>query len=87
MAGLVVWYINAAASAAIGKMTSRASMLRCIAVPAKNPSGHSQQSITIPKTRLMAWRMGRGFTAPSRFFVRKSQKILGQKKPSIAAAI
>jgi hypothetical protein len=28
-----------------------------------------------------------GFTAPSRFLVRKSQNILGQKKPSTEAAI
>jgi hypothetical protein len=35
----------------------------------------------------MIWRAGTGLTAPSRFFVRKSQKILGQKKASNAAAI
>lgn len=31
--------------------------------------------------------MGTGLTAPLRFVVRKSQKTLGQKKPSSAAAI
>lgn len=35
----------------------------------------------------MIWRAGIGLTAPSRFLVRKSQKILGQKKASIAAHI
>lgn len=35
----------------------------------------------------MIWRMGKGLTAESRFLVRKSQKILGQKKASRAAAI
>lgn len=34
----------------------------------------------------MIWRTGIGRTAPSRLVVRKSQKILGQKKPSRAAA-
>ena len=38
-------------------------------------------------TRLMICNMGMGFTAPSNVFVRKSQKILGQKKPWIAADI
>lgn len=51
------------------------------------PNGHSQAVMTIPITRLMDCSTGIGFTAPSRFLVRKSQKILGQKKPSIAAAI
>lgn len=40
----------------------------------------------MPDIRLMVCRMGIGLTAPSRFLVRKSQNILGQKKPSIAAA-
>jgi hypothetical protein len=34
----------------------------------------------------MIWRIGKGLTAASRFFVRKSQKIFGQKKASSAAA-
>ena len=35
----------------------------------------------------MIWRIGNGFTAASKLWVKKSQKILGQKKPSNAAAI
>jgi hypothetical protein len=61
-------------------------MERCIAVVAMNPRGHSHAKMMMPRTRLIVCRAGKGFTAPSRFFVRKSQKILGQKKPSIAAA-
>jgi hypothetical protein len=61
-------------------------MLLCIVVPAINPSGHSHATIMMPMTKLMIWRIGKGFTAPSRFLVRKSKKIFGQKKPSIAAA-
>jgi hypothetical protein len=34
----------------------------------------------------MIWRIGSGLTIGSKFVVRKSQKILGQKKPSSAAA-
>jgi hypothetical protein len=40
-----------------------------------------------PMTMLMICRTGTGLTAPSRFLVRKSQKILGQKKHCSAAAI
>ena len=40
-----------------------------------------------PMMRLMVCRMGTGLTAPSRFLVRKSKKILGQKKPSMLADI
>jgi len=87
MAGFVAWYNNAAASAAIGRAIRRASILRCNAVPARNPSGHSQANITMPKTRFMICNIGSGLTATSRFLVRKSQNILGQKNPSIAAAI
>jgi hypothetical protein len=86
MAGFVAWYNNAEASAVKGRMTNLASMLLWSAVPAMNPNGHSQANMKRPKTRLMIWRIGRGFTAKSRFLVRKSQKILGQKKPSTAAA-
>jgi hypothetical protein len=87
MAGLVAWYNNADASAVIGSAISLASMLRWIDEPAMNPSGHSHANITMPKTRLITCKMGRGLTATSRFLVRKSQNIFGQKKPSIAAAI
>lgn len=37
--------------------------------------------------RLRIWRIGAGFTAPLRFLVMKSQRILGQMKPSIALPI
>lgn len=37
-------------------------------------------------TTLMTCRIGTGFTALSKFLVRKSKKNLGQKKPSIAPA-
>ena len=37
-------------------------------------------------TTLMTCRIGTGFTAASKFLVRKSKKNLGQKKPSIAPA-
>lgn len=87
MAGLVAWYNKAALSAAMGRTTNLASMLRCMAVPAMNFSGYSQAIITNPSRMLMIWRKGKGFTAPSRFLVRKSKKILGQKKPSTAARI
>ena len=40
-----------------------------------------------PRMMLMICSTGTGLTAPSRFLVRKSQKILGQKKASRAAAI
>jgi hypothetical protein len=70
----------------MGRAMSLASILRWMALPARNPSGHSHAIMKMPKTRLMIWRMGKGFTAKSRFLVRKSQNIFGQKKPSIAAA-
>ena len=70
----------------MGRKTNRASMLRWMVEPAMNFRGHSQASIYRPKTRLMTWRTGMGLTAPSRVLVRKSQNILGQKKPSMAAA-
>lgn len=40
-----------------------------------------------PMRTLMICNTGNGFTAGSRVLVRKSQNILGQKKPSTAAAI
>ena len=67
-------------------MIRRASMDRWIEVPAINFSGHSNAIPKRPKRRLMTWRTGTGLAAPSRFLVRKSQSILGQKKPSMAAA-
>lgn len=62
-------------------------MLRCGNDPAKIFSGHSQARPIKPIMRLRIWRIGMGFTAPLRFLVRKSQKILGQMKPSIALPI
>lgn len=50
-------------------------------------SGHSHAIIQIPITKLMICNVGNGFTAGSNVFVAKSQKIFGQKKASIAAAI
>jgi hypothetical protein len=41
----------------------------------------------MPQSKFRIWRYGIGLTKPSRFFVRKSKKNLGQKKPSIEAAI
>lgn len=87
MAGFVPWYSSAAARAASGSSTNLASMLLCIAEPARNPSGHSHASMMSPSTRLRVCRIGIGFTATSRFLVMKSQKILGQKKPWTPAAI
>lgn len=52
-----------------------------------NESGHSHAITHIPITRLIICNVGKGFTAASRVLVAKSQKILGQKNPSIAAAI
>ena len=83
---MVAWYSNAEARAVKGRSTNLASILLCSAVPAMKPSGHSHAKKKMPNTRLMICRIGRGFTARSRFLVRKSQKILGQKKPSTAAA-
>ena len=62
-------------------------MLRCIAVPASQGKGYSQAKAKTPKSKFITCRMGTGRTAPSRFVVRKSQKIFGQKKPSKDAAI
>jgi hypothetical protein len=56
-------------------------------VPASRGNGHSHARPTIPRIRLMICRIGKGLTAESRFLVKKSQKILGQKKASRAAAI
>lgn len=86
MAGFVAWYNKADARAVKGRTTNLASILLWSAVPAMNPSGHSQANMKIPNTRLMICRIGKGLTAKSRFLVRKSQKTLGQKKPSTAAA-
>ena len=61
-------------------------MLRCSEVPARGFKGHSQARPKRPKIRLMIWRIGKGLTMPSKILVRKSQKTLGQKKPSRAAA-
>ena len=69
-----------------GSQSNRTSILRCIAVPATNFSGHSYAKLRKPMTRLMVCRTGTGFTAPSKFLVRKSKKNLGQKKPSSDAA-
>lgn len=55
--------------------------------PAMKFSGHSNARSRRPNTRFMIWSIGIGLTAGSSVFVRKSQKILGQKNPSIAAAI
>lgn len=38
-------------------------------------------------SKLMICNVGKGLTAGSKVLVAKSQKIFGQKKPSIAAAI
>jgi len=48
-------------------------------------SGHSQASNNKPIIRLMIWSTGIGRTAGSRVLVRKSQRILGQKKAWTAA--
>lgn len=50
-------------------------------------SGHSHATTHIPITRLIICSVGKGFTAASRVLVAKSQKILGQKNASMAAAI
>lgn len=60
-------------------------MDRCRADPARKLRGHSQASPNRPRMRLMICNAGTGFTAPSRLRVKKSQKIFGQKKPSMAA--
>ena len=79
--------MSSAHRALSGYMIKRASMLRCSPVPARRGSGHSHARPMMPRMRFMIWRMGKGLTAESRFLVRKSQKILGQKKASRAAAI
>ena len=73
-------------SARSGSIMSLNSMLWCNHVPANCLTGHSQASARIPRQRLMICRMGSGLTMGSKFVVRKSQKILGQKKASSAAA-
>lgn len=65
----------------------RASIERCRPVPASSGRGHSQARPMTPRTTLRTCRTGMGLTAPSRFLVRKSQKILGQKKQWNPAAI
>ena len=70
-----------------GSSTSRASMLRWNMVPASGRKGHSHAKPSSPKSKLRVCNIGTGRTAASRFFVRKSKNILGQKKPSRAAAI
>lgn len=76
-----------AARAIRGKRTNRASIDRCRAVPAKFLSGHSQAIATMPKIKLRVCNIGTGLTEKSKFVVAKSQKNLGQKNPSRAAAI
>lgn len=49
--------------------------------------GHSQANMTNPNTKLSTCKIGMGLMPASRLFVRKSQKILGQKKDSKAATI
>lgn len=62
-------------------------MLRCGQDPAKGFRGNSQAIPTRPIIKLRICRIGIGLTAASRFFEMKSQKTLGQMKPSIALAI
>lgn len=81
------WYSKSAVRLHTGYSMRRASMLRCMIVPAIHGSGYSQARAQRPKTRFMTWRIGMGRTAPSRFVVRKSQKTFGQKKPSKDAAV
>lgn len=50
-----------------------------------NFNGHSHASTRSPNTRFKICSTGIGLTATSRLVVIKSQKTLGQKKPSIAA--
>ncbi len=56
-------------------------------MPARSGRGYSKARPRKPSRMLMVWRMGMGFTALSRFLVRKSKKIFGQKKDSREAAI
>lgn len=69
-----------------GRMMRRNSRLRWIAEPAMNPKGHSRATMNSAMMRLMICNTGTGLTAGSSVLVKKSQKILGQKKPSRAAA-
>lgn len=73
------------ASADSGRMARRNSMDRWMLVPASRGRGHSRAIMAMPKMRLMIWRTGKGLTMTSSEWVRKSQKILGQMKPSMAA--
>lgn len=75
------------ASAESGRIARRNSMDRWTLVPANRGRGHSRAIMAMPKMRLMIWRMGKGLTAMSSDLVRKSQKILGQMKPSMEAPI
>lgn len=73
------WYSSAALKLINGSQNIRNTMLLWIVVPATYLSGHSYIKLMRAKTMLMVWRMGTGLTAPSKFLVEKSQKILGQK--------
>jgi hypothetical protein len=87
MAELVAWYSRIDARAVRGSIAKRASRLRWIDVPDTKLTGHSHAIIAIPMIRLMTCSAGTGRVIGSKVFVRKSKKIFGQKKPSIAAAI
>lgn len=88
MAGFVDWYINIAAKANNGYSIILASkdLYTLLLGKPQNSRGHSHRRLVMPKTRLMICKVGTGLTESSKFFVRKSQNILGQKKPSRAAA-
>lgn len=77
--------MSAHSKAPSGYTSSRSTMLRCGGVPAMNFNGHSHASTRSPKMRFRICSTGIGLTATSRLVVMKSQKTLGQKKPSIAA--
>lgn len=80
--------MSAANTIEIGYIAIRAAIDRCNAVfGIKNGRGYSQHNPKIPAMTLKIWRIGSGLTAGSNAFVHMSQKILGQKKPCIAAAI
>ena len=85
-AAFVPWYNNAAANEANGTKASRNSSERCMGVRASNGAGHSSKKRNIPMTMFIICNIGTGWTMESSPCVRKSQKTLGQKKPSIAAA-
>ena len=80
--------MSAASTIEIGYIVNLAVIDRCNAVfGIKNGRGYSQHNPKIPAMALKIWRIGSGLTAGSNAFVHMSQKILGQKKPCIAAAI